>query len=70
MPVAFVYSYVDEGEAIAYELSLGTDTEYWKSLTDKRRWEKLYLLSRGELIESWDWAYLVAGEVPLGHKDN
>jgi hypothetical protein len=70
MPVAFSYSYAAEGEAVTYKLSLGTDTELWMGLSDKKKWEKLYLLSRGELHEEWAWAFSVIGDVPLGHTDN
>ena len=70
IPIEFSYSCRVGDEAITYELSIGADKEYWLGLSEKKRWEKLYLLRRGELREGWDWAFSVSGEVPLGHADN
>ncbi len=54
-----------KGDRITYEFSVGTDVSYWTELTDKKKWERVYLLSRGELLDPWTWAGSAAGEIPI-----
>lgn len=63
IPLRFTASL--DGQKLDFELEIGSDGRNWVELTDKKKWELVYLLSRGELTFEWKWAVAVSGTVIL-----
>lgn len=43
-------------DAIEYRFSIGCDVSYWRAMSEKKKWEVVYLLCHGDLLNEWEWA--------------
>jgi hypothetical protein len=53
-----------ESASTRYRLRIGIDDDRWKSLSDSKRWNAVYLYASSERDEPWSWAQPLSGCLP------